>query len=61
MSKGQEHNNRSQGQRLRRTKETLEALLTGHERMTEVVAQHDRDIKVMKARLAALESERARK
>lgn len=61
MSKAQERNNRSQGQRIRRNNEDIEALAAGQERLTEVVAQHDRDIKVMKARLLALESNRSRK
>lgn len=61
MSKKQKHNNRSQGQRIRRNTENIAALVEGQERTTEVVAQHDRDIKVLKVRLAALERERSRK
>ena len=61
MSKGQEQDNRSQGQRLRRINENIDALVEAQERTTEVVAQHDRDIKFMKARLAAVEREKSRK
>lgn len=56
MSKSQQHNNRRQGQRIRRSNENIAALVEGHERTAEVVAQHDRDIKIMKARLGALEA-----
>jgi hypothetical protein len=61
VSRGQEHNNRSQGQRIRHTKENLEALIQAQEQTTEIVAQHDRDIRVMKARLEALEREQSRR
>ena len=57
----QERNNRSQGQRIRRTNESVAALVEGQERTAEVLAQHDRDIRVIKARLTALEREQARR
>lgn len=61
VSKGQKYNNRRQGQRQRRTNEIVGALGEGLKRITEMVFQHDRDIKVMKARLAAVEREKSRK
>lgn len=57
----QEQNNRSQGQRIRRTNETVAALAEGQEGTVEVLAQHDRDIRVIKARLDALEREHTRR
>ena len=61
MSTGQERNNRSQGQRIRRNRENLDAIVEVQERTTDVVAQHDRDIKLIKSRLSALEREQVRK
>lgn len=61
MTKGQERNNRSQGQRIRRVGDRIDQLLNNQQRQAEVVAQHDRDIKLIKARLNALEREQARK
>lgn len=67
MSKGQEHNNRSQGQRIRRNKENIGGLIEVQEQQGQLIGQHDRDIKMMrarqdemKARLDALERDRAR-
>ena len=55
VGKGQGRNNRSQGQRIRRTRENIAELAAGQEQLTEVVSQHDRDIRMIKARLADLE------
>lgn len=56
MSKGQEFNNRSQGQRIRFTNERAEGVVKRLETQDEIndrveahLAQHDRDIKVLKA------------
>ena len=54
-------NNRSYGQRIRRSNENIGALVEGQERTNEVVAQLDRDMKVVKARLTAVEREKSRK
>jgi len=62
MTKDQERHNRSTGQRIRRANEKIDALAEGQERTANVIAQHDRDIKVMKARLSAVEEhERSQK
>ena len=61
MSKRQEKNNRSQGQRIRRINERIDNLTNADERMSEVVAQHDRDIRVMKSRLDDLEREKSQR
>jgi predicted RNase H-like nuclease (RuvC/YqgF family) len=62
MSK-QEHNNRSQGQRIRRTKEVVQAtnevladLANNQKNLTDKVSEHDRDLKMVKARLTELEA-----
>lgn len=74
MSKAQAHNNRVQGQGIRRTKEVVKAqgeilagLVENQGRTTELLAQHserhdqhDRDFKMVKAQLAELQRERAR-
>lgn len=51
----QEDLNRSHGQRIRRVRENVDGLISNQEHMAEVVSQHDRDIKVMKARIANVE------
>ncbi|MGY1786678.1 hypothetical protein [Geodermatophilus sp. SYSU D00698] len=61
MTRGQEHVNRSHGQKIRRTNEAVAALTEGHEQVAAVLGQHDRDIKFLKARVAELERERSRK
>lgn len=58
MSQNQKRNNRSQGQRIRRCAEDIAGLTKVQEDITAVVSQHDRDIKMIKARLAELESSR---
>lgn len=60
MFNDQKRNNRSQGQRIRRTNERVAALAEGHESAAEVLAQHDRDLRMLKARVAQLERERQR-
>lgn len=66
-TRDQKWNNRSQGQKIRRAKEILGGLTEVLEPTTELVAQHDRDIKVLKsndrsieARLSSLERQRDR-
>ncbi len=59
-SKGQEFNNRSQGQRIRRNKENVGGLIETQEQQGAVLSQHDRDIKLLKARVTELERERAK-
>ena len=59
MPKDQKHNNRSQGQRIRRTNENLDGLIDAQAKTAEVVSQHDRDIKMMKARITDLEREKS--
>jgi hypothetical protein len=60
MSAAQQRNNRRQGQRIRRNEEKLDAVISGQEKTTEIVSQHDRDIKMLKNRVAELERERSR-
>jgi hypothetical protein len=56
MSKDQKYNNRSQGQRIRRSNEVADGVVQRLEtqdeinvRLEERVAQHDRDIKMLQA------------
>lgn len=55
MSAGQEFNNRSQGQRIRRTNERVDRLAAQAADNAAQTAQAQRDIKVLKARLASAE------
>jgi septal ring factor EnvC (AmiA/AmiB activator) len=59
----QKFNNRSQGQKIRRTKEVVQAtnevladLANNQKALTEKVSEHDRDLKMVKARLSELEA-----
>jgi hypothetical protein len=49
MGKGQEHNNRSQGQRIRYTNERASQLVDTVDKHQELLEQHDRDIKMLKS------------
>jgi hypothetical protein len=55
VSTGQEFNNRSQGQRIRRTNERVDRLATQTADNAAQTAQAQRDIRVLKARLASVE------